>query len=36
MKYTVEMAPCGIIHVPSFTKIGTGVQAMLKGLASEI
>jgi hypothetical protein len=30
MKYTVEMASCGIICIPSFMKIGTGVQAILK------
>jgi hypothetical protein len=30
MMYAVEMAPCGMIHVPSFIKIGTGVQAILR------
>jgi hypothetical protein len=27
MKYAVEIASCGIIYVPSFMNIGTGVQA---------
>jgi hypothetical protein len=30
MKYTAEIASCGIIPVPSFLKIGTGVQAILR------
>jgi hypothetical protein len=30
MKYAVEMASCGMIYVPSFMKIGTGVQAILR------
>jgi hypothetical protein len=28
--YTVEMASCGMIYLPSFVKIGTGVQAILR------
>jgi hypothetical protein len=28
--YAVEMASCGMIYVPSFMKIGTGVQAILR------
>jgi F0F1-type ATP synthase alpha subunit len=28
MKYTVEMASCGMIYIPSFMKIATGVQAI--------
>jgi hypothetical protein len=31
MKYTVEMASDDMIHVSSFMKIGTGVQAILRG-----
>jgi hypothetical protein len=30
MKYAVEMALRGMIYVPSFMKIGTGVQAILR------
>jgi hypothetical protein len=30
MTYAVGMASCGMIYVPSFMKIGTGVQAVLK------
>jgi hypothetical protein len=30
MKYAVEMAPCGKAYISSFTKIGTGVQAILR------
>jgi hypothetical protein len=29
-KYAVEMASCGIIYLPSFMKIGIGVQAILR------
>jgi hypothetical protein len=29
MKCTVEMGSGGIMYSPSFTKIGTGVQAIL-------
>jgi hypothetical protein len=30
MKYTVEMALCGMIDIKSFMKIGTGVPKILK------
>jgi hypothetical protein len=30
MKYASQMASCGTMYVPSFMKIGTGVQAILK------
>jgi hypothetical protein len=30
MKYAVDMASCCMIYIPSFMKIGTGVQAVLK------
>jgi hypothetical protein len=30
LKYAVEMAFCGMIYIPSFMKIGTGVQAILR------
>jgi hypothetical protein len=30
MKYTVEMASCGMMWIPSFTKIGRGIQAILR------
>jgi hypothetical protein len=28
--YVVEMASCGSIYLPSFMKIGSGVQAILR------
>jgi hypothetical protein len=28
--YAIEMAACGMIYLPSFMKIGTGVQAILR------
>jgi hypothetical protein len=28
--YAVEMASCGIIFLPSFMKIGTGVESILR------
>jgi hypothetical protein len=28
--YAVEMASCGMIYLPSFMKIGTDIQAMLR------
>jgi hypothetical protein len=30
MKYAVEVASCGMIYIPSFMKIGTGVQVILR------
>jgi hypothetical protein len=30
MMYTVEMDSCGMIHIPSCTNIGAGVQERLK------
>jgi hypothetical protein len=30
MKDAVEMASCGMIYIPSFMKIGTDVQAILR------
>jgi hypothetical protein len=30
MKYAVEMASCGMVHVPRFMKIDTGVQGILR------
>jgi uncharacterized protein YraI len=30
MKYTVEMASCDMIYIPSFMTIGAGVQAILR------
>jgi hypothetical protein len=35
MKYAVEITSCSFIYLPSFMKIGTGVQAILR-FASEI
>jgi hypothetical protein len=31
MKYAVEMVSCDMIHVPSFMKMDTGVQAIIRG-----
>jgi hypothetical protein len=31
MKYAVEMVSCGMTYIPSFVKIGTGVQAIIRG-----
>jgi hypothetical protein len=33
MRHTVEMASDGMIYIPSFMKIGKGVQAILKFLS---
>jgi hypothetical protein len=30
MKYATEMASSGMMYVPNFRKIGTGVQAILR------
>jgi hypothetical protein len=30
MMYAIDMASCGMIYLPSFMKIGTGVQAILR------
>jgi hypothetical protein len=31
MKYAVEVGSCATIYVPSFIKIGSGVQKFIKG-----
>jgi hypothetical protein len=31
MKYTVEMASDGMIYIPSFIKVGSGIQKLLRG-----
>jgi hypothetical protein len=36
MKCSVEMALCGMIYIPSFMKIGTGVQAILRFCLSKL
>jgi hypothetical protein len=30
MKYTIERASCSMIQIPSFIKIGIGLQAILR------
>jgi hypothetical protein len=30
MKYVVEVASCGMIHIPSFMKTGTDIEAVLR------
>jgi hypothetical protein len=30
MKYSFEMASCGVIYIPRFMNIDTGVQAILR------
>jgi hypothetical protein len=32
MKYTVEMGSGAIIYIPSFIKIGLGIQKLIRGL----
>jgi hypothetical protein len=36
MTYAIEMASCGMIYTPSFMKIGTGVQAILRFCLSNL
>jgi hypothetical protein len=36
MRYTVEIASDGMIHLPSFMKIGSGVQLILKLLPLQL
>jgi hypothetical protein len=31
MKYAVEMGSCAVIYIPSFIKIGPGVQKLIRG-----
>jgi hypothetical protein len=33
MKYAVEMGSVAMIYIPSFIKIGSGIQKLLKGIA---
>jgi hypothetical protein len=35
MRYTVDMAPDGMIYIPSFTKIGSGTQVILRSLPQQ-
>jgi hypothetical protein len=30
MEYAVKMGSCGMMYIPIFIKIGTGIQAILK------
>jgi hypothetical protein len=32
MKYVVEMGSGAMIYIPSFTKIGSGIQKLIKGI----
>jgi hypothetical protein len=32
MKYAVEIASDAMIYIPSFTKIGSGIQKLIKGI----
>jgi hypothetical protein len=32
MKYTVEMGSVAMIYVPSFIKIGSGIQKLIGGI----
>jgi hypothetical protein len=32
VKYTIELGPCSMIYIPSFIKIGSGVQKLIRGL----
>jgi hypothetical protein len=35
MKYTVEVASDGMIYIPSFMKIGSGIQVIFKLLSRQ-
>jgi hypothetical protein len=32
MKYAVEMGPGASIYIPSFIKIGSGIQKLIRGI----
>jgi hypothetical protein len=32
MKYAIEMGSGAMIHIPSFTKIGSGIQDLIEGI----
>jgi hypothetical protein len=32
MKYSVEMGSCAMIYIPSFIKIGSGIQNLIAGI----
>jgi hypothetical protein len=36
LMYAVEMPSCGIIFLPSFIKIGTGIQVILRFCVSNL
>jgi hypothetical protein len=36
MMYAIEMPSCGMIFLPSFMKIGTGIQVILRFLLSNL
>jgi hypothetical protein len=36
MMYAVEVASCGMIHSPSFLKLGTDIQAILRFYPSNL
>jgi hypothetical protein len=36
LKYVVEIASCGMMHMSSFMKIGTGLQAILRFYLSSL
>jgi hypothetical protein len=31
MKYAVEMGPVVMVYIPSFVKIGSGIQKLIRG-----
>jgi hypothetical protein len=32
MKYTIEMDSCDMVYIPSFIKVGLGIQKLLWGI----
>jgi hypothetical protein len=35
MKYAAEMGPVAMIYIPSFIKIGSGIQKLLRGIQKQ-
>jgi Uri superfamily endonuclease len=36
MKYAVEMGSCAVIYIPSFIKIGSGIQKLIRRIHRHI
>jgi hypothetical protein len=35
MKYAIEISSCAMIYIPSFIKIGSDIQKLIKGIYIE-